>query len=303
MKIYITGSNGFLAQKFCEVVLDRKLPYDVYGVSKAKNRNIYLKDTCFRAIDLTDFDLLAQSLAEVKPTHLLHTAAMTTVEGCELHQEEAYKINVLLTAYLADYCAVHGIHLTFLSTDFVFDGKAGPYAEIDATHPLNYYGETKVLAEQSILGTKATAAILRTILVYGAIPDRSRGNLVLLAKSQLEQNMEIKVVVDQWRMPTWVDDLAVACILAMEARAVGIFHISGNQMMTIYEAVVCVADTLNLDKRLITSIEAKDLGQADNRPRKTGFNLLKSKNELSFVPTSFVESLPYICEQLKRYGR
>lgn len=303
MKIYITGSNGFLAQKFCEVIVDRQLPHELFGVSKSINRNIYLDDSCFQQVDITDFDLLMKSLTAFNPTHILHTAAMTTVEGCEENKDEAYKVNVLLTAYLANYCAQHHIHFTFISTDFVFDGKNGPYSESDDTNPINYYGETKVLAERAILNTTADAAILRTILVYGAIPDKSRGNLVLWAKSQLEQDIAIRVVCDQWRMPTWVDDLAEASLLVMRNNATGIFNISGEEMMTIEEAVVKIAETLNLNTSLITSIRAEDIGQANNRPRKTGFNLSKSKNDLGFVPTSFVESLPYICKQLKNYGR
>lgn len=303
MRIYITGSNGFLAQKFCEILLGKDLSYDLFGVSKSVNRNIFLAEDQFQQLDVTDFDLLASSLAQFKPTHILHAAAMTTVESCEENRAEAYKINVELTTFLANYCASNNTHLTFLSTDFVFDGNEGPYSEEDQTSPLNYYGETKVLAEQLLLNSNANAAILRTILVYGAIPDPSRSNLILWAKSQLEQNKAIKVVADQWRTPTWVDDLAEACFLAMQKLAKGIYHISGEEMMSIEEAVVRLADAWGLDKSLISSISAKELGHDSNRPRKTGFDIRKAKEEFDFKPTFYVDSLVYICEQLNRYGR
>lgn len=303
MRIFITGSNGFLAQKFCELIADKQLPYEIFGVSKSVNRNIYLKEDEFVQLDLADFDILQQEITKFKPTHILHTAAITAVEACEEDKEHAYHINVALTAYLGEYSKEHNIHLTFISTDFVFDGTKGPYSEEDPTGAVNYYGESKILAEIAVLNSGATVAILRTILVYGAIPDRGRGNLVLWAKGQLEQNNTIKVVSDQWRMPTWVDDLAQACLLAMKINAKGIFHISGDELMTVQEAVFRIADTLFLNRELILPITAKELGQESNRPRMTGFNLVKSKTLLKYEPTSFVESLTYICDQLKRYGR
>ncbi|MCI0920263.1 SDR family oxidoreductase [Sphingobacterium rhinopitheci] len=303
MRIFITGSNGFLAQKFCELIKDEQLPYNVLGVSKSANRNIYLNDDEFVRLDLVDFEVLKQEITKFKPTHILHTAAVTAVEACEEDKQYADLINVALTEYLSQYAKDNNSHFTFISTDFVFDGTEGPYSEEDSTKAVNYYGQSKILAENAVLASGATAAILRTILVYGAIPDRSRGNLVLWAKGQLEQNKPIKVVSDQWRMPTWVDDLAQSCLLAMNMHAKGIFHISGDELMTIEESVYKIADALSLKKELISPITAKELGQENNRPRMTGFNLKKSKIVLKYQPTPFVESLTYICDQLKRYGR
>jgi dTDP-4-dehydrorhamnose reductase len=103
--------------------------------------------------------------------------------------------------------------------------------------------------------------------------------------------------------PTFVDDLAYACQLAIEREAQGIFHISGAELMSINEAVYAVADYWQLDKSLISEISAASIGQADNRPRQTGFDLSKSKNELGYVPTPFVESLAIIDRQSKELGR
>lgn len=303
MRIVITGSNGFLAQKFCELVHDRGVDYAILGLSKSINRNIYLNDDSFLQIDLTDFVSLQYALDDFQPTHILHAAAVTTIEACESDREQALLTNVELTKYLSTYCEENGLHLTFLSTDFVFDGANGPYKEEDATNPLSFYGETKVMAEQAVTNSGAKASIIRTILVYGVTADSSRKNLVLWAKGELEQNHLIKVVCDQWRMPTWVDDLAEACLLAMKQQAEGIYHISGEELMTIEEAVLIIADTLGLDKSLVSPICSKDIGHDTNRPRKTGFDLTKSCDSLNYIPTSFVNSLTYICKQLERYGR
>lgn len=303
MRILITGSNGFLSQKFCELLLKSDEQHELFGLSKSENRNPFLQQYQFEQIDLTDFEKLKTSLVRFNPTHILHTAAATTVELCEQEPILAKKINVDLTTFLAEYCVSKNVHLTFLSTDFVFDGQKGPYKEDAPTCPVNAYGKNKVAAEQAIKLSSAEAAILRTILVYGTIPDKNRSNLVLWAKKQLESGQAIKVVNDQWRMPTWVDDLAQACYLALGQKAQGIFHISGAEMFSIEETVEQVAAYWQLDKSLIVSISAKEIGQHDNRPRKTGFDIDKAKTVLGFEPTPFIVSLQEIEKQLYRYNQ
>ena len=302
MRILLTGSNGFLGQKFCEKYKENSEIQSILGISKSANRNPYLQEEEFKQLDLLDFKNLKLAISDFNPTHILHTAAITSVEACEKEIELAKQINVELSANLAQVCQQKNIHFTFLSTDFVFDGENGPYKETDPMKANNMYGQTKIDAERKITANNPDAAILRTILVYGAIPDKNRSNLVLWAKKQLEKGEKINVVSDQYRMPTWVDDLADACYATMQKKASGIFHISGNEMMSIIEAVNILADTWNLDKNLILPISAAAIGQAENRPRKTGFILDKAKTILDYKPTSFVVSLQKIKEQLNNYN-
>lgn len=302
MRILLTGSNGFLGQKFCERLSEYPEIKSILGLSKSENRNPYLDENTFQQLDLLDFEKLEGIISVFKPTHILHTAALTSVEVCAEQPKFAKQINVNLSAKLAQIAKVENIHFTFISTDFVFDGQNGPYKETDAVKATNAYGQSKIDAEEAIIKVNENAAILRTILVYGAIPDKNRSNLVLWAKKQLEQNLKINVVSDQWRMPTFVDDLANACYFAMQKQVKGIFHISGNEMMTILEAVQLVADTWNFDKSLIHPITAAEIGQASNRPSKTGFILDKAETILNYKPTPFVVSLQKIEEQLKKYN-
>ena len=302
MRVLLTGSNGFLGQKFCEKLSQYSDITSILGVSKSENRNPYLNENTFQQLDLLDFENLEQTILTFKPTHILHTAAITSVEMCADQPELAQSINVDLSSKLAKICSEQNIHFTFISTDFVFDGQNGPYKETDAVKATNAYGQSKIDAEEAILAVNKDAAILRTILVYGAVPDKNRSNLVLWAKKQLEHNQKINVVSDQWRMPTFVDDLADSCYLAMHNKASGIFHISGNEMMTIVEAVRILADTWNFDQSLINPITAAEIGQAYNRPHKTGFILDKAKTILNYKPTPFVVSLHKIEQQLKNYN-
>lgn len=299
MRILLTGSNGLLGQKLTDFLLLRD-DITLLCTSRGENRNPQQAGYTFQKLDLADWEGMQQLIQSFAPTHIIHCAAISSVERCEADPDQAQLINVTIPKQLAELAHLQGIHYTFLSTDFVFDGKQGPYQESDSTGPCNAYGASKVKAEQAILAVNPQAAILRTILVYGVIGDKGRSNLVLWAKGKLEQKEAIKVVADQWRMPTWVDDLAQACILAADKKAEGIFHISGPQLYSIIEVVELVADYWQLDKKLISPILAAEIGQDTNRPRKTGFILDKAHQVLGFKPTSLTASFEQIDIQLKK---
>ncbi len=302
-KILVTGSNGFLGQKVVDL-LSRNDLYEVTAISKGTNRNPNQVGYTFEQIDLLDQSAFMGFLSSHIFDAIIHTAAMTSVEACEADKAACQLINVNLVQTLASYCEKHQAQLIHLSTDFVFDGQKGtPYHEQDIPNPQSEYGKSKYASEQVLTQSACNYAILRTILVYGINGDPNRSNLVLWAKGKLAQKETIKVVNDQWRMPTFVDDLAYACQLAIERQAQGIFHISGAELMSINEAVYKIAAYWELDKTLISEISAASIGQADNRPRQTGFDLSKSKNDLGYVPTGFIESLEIIERQFKEFGR
>lgn len=302
-KVLITGSNGFLGQKVVDL-LSAQSSYEIVAISKGPNRNPRQESYTFYQVDMVDRTSLEKFLSHHSFDAIIHTAAMTSVEACEQDKAACQLLNVDLVQTLATYCEQQHSQLVHLSTDFVFDGKKGtPYHETDQTNPQSEYGKSKVASEQVLLKSSCNYTILRTILVYGINADPNRTNLVLWAKSKLAQHEPINVVNDQWRMPTFVDDLAYACLLAIEQKAHGIYHISGSALMSIHEAVNTIADYWKLDKSLISEITASSIGQAENRPRQTGFDLSKSKNELGYVPTPFLKSLEIIDKQFKIFKR
>jgi len=301
-RVLLTGSNGFLGQKLTDMILSTT-DFKLCCTSHSENRNPNNSNYEFIQLDLLDLTGLKNLIESFQPTHIVHTAALTSVEICEQDPEYCKKLNVEVVEELARICKTKDIHLTFLSTDFVFDGKNGPYDELAETNPCNAYGQSKLDAERAVIDSGCKAAILRTILVYGIIADKNRSNLVLWAKSKLEANEAIKVVSDQWRMPTWVDDLAMACILCIEKNAEGIYHISSDKMYSILEAVEELADFWNFDKSLISPILAEEIGQAENRPRKTGFILDKAILELGYQPTPFQQSLSHIEHQYNYFRK
>ena len=300
MRILLTGSNGLLGQKITDFLVQREA-VTLLCTSRGENRNPQQGGYIFEKLDLEDWQGMQHLMQRFAPTHIIHCAAISSVEVCDADPEYTERINVTLPAQLAAIAYERGIHFSFLSTDFVFDGKQGPYVESDATGPCNSYGASKVKAERAILAVNPAAAILRTILVYGVIGDKGRSNLILWAKSKLEQGESIQVVADQWRMPTWVDDLAKVSIVAAEKKAAGIFHISGPTLYSIFEIVERVADYWQLDKQLIKPIPAAAIGQETNRPRTTGFTLAKAEQELDYKPSSLEASFEQITIQLKKH--
>ncbi|MDZ7613870.1 MAG: sugar nucleotide-binding protein [Flavobacteriaceae bacterium] len=180
----------------------------------------------------------------------MSTAAMTNVDLCERKRTDCDLINVKVVENLIICCKKAGIHLIHISTDFIFDGLKGYYKEEDTPNPVNHYGLSKWRSEELITKSKIEATILRTILVYGITEDL-KSNIILWVKNNLENKKDINVVTDQWRMPTHVDDLADACIHAFEKEVKGVFNVSSNQLLSIYEIALLVADKFYLDKKYI----------------------------------------------------
>jgi dTDP-4-dehydrorhamnose reductase len=299
--IIVTGSNGLLGQKLTEIILKREC-YHLVATSRGQNRFPLTKGYEYVEMDVLDTENVKNVVEKYQPHAIIHTAAMTNVDTCHIDKEGAYALNVTAVKTLVDICEKNNVQLIHLSTDFIFDGEAGPYAEDAKPNPVSYYGETKLMGEEVVQQSKCDWAILRTILVYGITSDMSRSNIVLWAKGALEKNSPINVVNDQFRMPTLAEDLAQACLLAVDKNAEGIYHISGKDYLNIAQIVNRVADFWSLDKTLITEVSSEGLSQDAKRPMKTGFVLDKAINELGYQPHSFEEGLSIVAQQLKLRG-
>jgi dTDP-4-dehydrorhamnose reductase len=233
------------------------------------------------------------------PEVVIHTAAMTNVDACELDPAACQLQNVTATEHVVQAAKRHGCHFIHLSTDFIFDGENGPYREEDVPAPLSIYGQSKLDAEQLVMNAGlAKWAIGRTIIVYGIAEGLSRSNVVLWAKSALEKGQPIKVVDDQWRMPTLAEDLADGCIRIAKRGATGIFNLSGPDGMSILELVQRVGAFFHLDTSVVTPVKSDSLGQPARRPPCTGFVLDKARRELGYAPRGFEEGLAVLKDQL-----
>lgn len=298
MKILVTGANGLLGYKLVQL-LSSKAEITTIATGRKKINGLPNNVQYFE-LDVTDHTQTLDVLNKTKPDVVIHTAAMTQVDQCETEQELCWKANVTGVENVIEACEKNNIHLVHVSTDFIFDGTHGPLDEMATPKPVNFYGESKLAGEQAVQKSKLQWAILRTVLVYGVTPDLSRSNIVLWVKKSLEERKTINVVNDQWRTPTLAEDLAMGCYLAASKKATGIYHISGEEMMTPFDIANQTAEFFNLDKSLIKPADSNTFKQPAMRPPKTGFIISKSKQELGYHPHTFKEGLALLSTQLNR---
>lgn len=298
MKVLITGSNGLLGQHLVPLfVADEQ--YEVIAAGRGVNRLPSREGYTYESVNLRTALSVQQLLEKHRPDIIIHTAAMTQVDECERNKDACWDTNVAATRYLLQAAEQYRPFFVFLSTDFVFDGLDGPYREEDLPNPLSYYGASKVAAERMVKNSQLPWAIVRTVLVYGTAIDLQRNNIISWVKNNLQQGKKIKVVDDQWRTPTLVQDLAEGCKLVADKQSKGIYHISGREMLTPYEMAVQTAQFFKLDTRLIEKVNAKSFTQPAKRPAKTGFIIDKAVQELGYQPRSFAEGLEIVAQEMR----
>jgi len=296
MKILLSGAAGQPGQ-----ALRQQLPAEVelIATSRGADRTPEPLGAHYRPLDITVATEVDAVFDAVRPEVVIHTAAMTNVDACELDPAACRLQNVTATEHLVQAAKRHGSHFIHLSTDFIFDGRNGPYREEDAPAPLSIYGHSKLDSERIVKDAGlAKWAIARTIIVYGIAEGLSRSNVVLWAKSALEKGEPIKVVDDQWRMPTLAEDLADGCIRIASQGATGIYHLSGPDGMSILELVERVGRFFHLDTSVVTPGKSATLGQPAQRPPRTGFVLDKARRDLGYAPRSLEDGLAVVRDQL-----
>ena len=254
--IMIIGANGFTGRQILND-LSSKVQYKVTGCSLhpdilPKNGGNYH----FTTTDIRDEAAVKQLFKEVQPDVVINSSALSVPDYCETHHEEAWLTNVTAVEQLAHLCESYKSRFIHLSTDFVFDGKIDEksgqlYTEETLPAPVNYYGFTKWKGEEKVAEICSNYAIARVEIVYGKALPGQHGNIVQLVMNRLNAGQEIRVVSDQWRTPTYVGDVSAGVQHLVENAANGIFHICGDECLTIAEIAFQVADYMKLDRSLV----------------------------------------------------
>ena len=296
MRILVTGSNGLLGQKLTKLFSTEK---EVYLIATARGKSVLpITNGEFHSLDVCDRDAVVNLIEQTSPDFVIHTAAMTNVDQCETDREGCWRANVHAVSNVIDGCEKVNAHLIHVSTDFIFDGSHGPLEETAAPGPVNYYGESKLAAEELVSKSRIQWAILRTVLVYGITRDMSRSNIVLWVKNSLEQGKSIHVVKDQFRTPTLAEDLATGCYLAARSKATGIYNISGKDFLSPFDIAIHTARFFDLDESLINKTDSTQFRQPAKRPLITGFIIDKARKDLGYEPHSFIDGIRIISEQV-----
>ncbi|NEO99717.1 MAG: NAD(P)-dependent oxidoreductase [Symploca sp. SIO2E9] len=282
-KLLVTGASGFLGWNLCQLA---RQEWEVYGTYFSQS--VEIPDVTILKADLSNFQDLKRLYGEIKPAAVIHTAAKSRPNFCQLHPQESYPINVTASCNLAGLSADYGIPYLFTSTDLVFDGLNPPYKETDPVSPVCYYGEQKVMAEQGMLERYQQTAICRMPLMFGAAPPTSSSFIQPFLKA-LREGQELTLFTDEFRTPVSAQTAVRGILLALE-KAPGILHLGGKERISRYEFGLLMTKVLELSPDKVKTCLQQDVPMA--APRSPDTSLDNSKAfALGYQPLSLQEEL------------
>jgi dTDP-4-dehydrorhamnose reductase len=262
--VLITGSSGMLGS---DLVKELTGKYEILGMDLADRSR--LESSSFLKADITKQEEVSRIITNTRPGIVVHTAAWTDVDGCELDSKKAYSVNAAGTENVAMACSKAGAAMIYISTDFVFDGKKGsPYKEEDRPNPLSVYADSKFKGEEAVKRLLKKYFILRTSWLYG--PNGNNFVDTIIAKAK--ENERLKVVDDQVGSPTYTADLAGAIrtfidiISSASAKVTpGIYHVSNSGSVSWYEYANMILSIAGISAK-VDPISSDELGRAAKRP-------------------------------------
>ena len=238
-KILLTGASGFLGKKIYSTL---SRDYQVIKLSKQKRESYW-------AIDLLSRDEIYACIELNRPDIIIHSAAIADPDVSENNNDEAYALNVTATKNLCDVCRDKNIKMIYISTDYVFDGDSdNEYLADSQRYPKNYYGYTKLLAED-IVSELDEYLIIRIPIIYGYNDNEDKKTFLTDTISKLENNEELYLDNVQVRYPTLADEVAYAIQKTLWKK--GIIQISSKHGVTKYEWAKIIAKSFDLNEQLV----------------------------------------------------
>ncbi len=301
-RVLITGANGLLGQSLVRR-LSQSREYDVLATARDDALRVEGTSCGYAPLDVTQPDEVARIFQDFTPNVVINCAAMSDVAECDENRNEAWAVNARAVKTLAKKCRETGARLVQVSSDFVFNGKRGPYDEDARPDPVNYYGRTKLAGENAVREAgRSNWAIVRTVLLYGTGQNLSRSNVVLWMIDQLSQDESLHIVDDQYRTPTHVGDLAAGIEQLLDHEETGIYHMSGPELVSIYELASTVAEVFGFDPSLIEPVSSDFFEDDVERPPRTGFVLEKAETELDYDPRPLRDGLRDVQASLQGFS-
>ena len=284
LKLLITGAIGLYGSKLAKMALEKNI--DVYSC------DVQEMPVCgnFVKFDVSNKKLVDQAFTQVKPDVVVHAATLTDVDKCELNKELAWKINVEGTRNIVEAAKNAGSFLIYISTDYVFNGEKGNYTELDRPDPINYYGVTKLAAEE-LVKAQDEYLIGRPSVIYGSTPAAGKVNFSLWLIETLRKGEHVKIVTDQWNTPTLNTNLADMTLEAAELRLTGTFHLCGATRVSRFEFAQLIAETFDLDKSLIDPALSSQFKWPAKRPMDSSLDTSKAQQTLKNKPLEIHEAL------------
>ncbi|MBA3829059.1 MAG: SDR family oxidoreductase [Taibaiella sp.] len=268
MKIFVVGASGLVGSNclkhFSEMGWDVKGSYFSYPVEGT---------VFYNTLDPAHAD--NYDIAAWQPDVIVHCGALTHVDYCETNEQESYEKTVQSTKNIITLARTCNASIVYISTDYVFDGKDGPYKEDAAVNPISVYGRHKLEAEQLALAEIPGSLVLRVTNVYG---NEIRGkNFIarIIDQCRNNQKLTLKLPYDQFASPTNAWDIARAMYLLLRDNKKGIYHIGGSDFMNRVELALRVLQYFPNALYDLIPVSTEKLKQPAARPLIGGFIKLK----------------------------
>ena len=289
-KVLVTGANGQLGQALVSEFSDL---YEVVGITR--------KDA-----DITDKIKISGVISRQRPRYVLHTAAFTNVDRCEIESEKAALINSIGTENVALAFKAVNAKLVYFSIDYVFDGtKSRAYLETDRTNPVNAYGRSKLEGESKCLSSRVDTVIIRIGWIYSENGSNFLKKILAAAKRKVEtaratgEKPSLKVVIDQIGTPTWTKDIAIQTQKLIERNVRGVYHVASGPEVSRFEFARTILATI-LPRVTVKPGNSNDYLTEANRPPRSSLCCEKLESENLSMMRPWKDSLD---EFLKLHGK
>lgn len=285
MKVVVTGARGMLGEDVVAVLQEKHelIPVDIIGAPAMH-------------LDITRPEAVLNFIKSEKPDLVVHTAGWRDVDGCEEDREKALTINTFGAKNVALACRLSGAAMIHISTDYVYGGEGKPVTEYCPTGPLNFYGYSKLRAEEEITSLLDRYFILRLPFLFGR-GGQKENNHLRRAIGLLQEGERVEATTDQICSPTHTLDVARVIERMMKTEYYGLYNVSGSGEASRYDLYLELASLFGLDTRLLVPVNS-GIKKA-KRSHYTVFNALVYRNTFKTGPGHWRKALQECADRIK----
>lgn len=266
MRLVVLGAGGLLGSNVVTTASVRG--HQVVGTYHSSEPSVSIP---IQQLDITDFDAIKSIVREESPDALVNCAAMTDVDNCEQDPEKAFAINGRAPAFIAKICDSNSIDITHVSTDYVFDGRAKEkYGEEAPTHPLQVYGESKLMGDRGVRDAATHPLVVRPSFIWGV--HRSWDELIGFprwVRDLLRDGDSVPLFTDQRITPTRAGQAATVIVDLLENGAQGTFNLASRSCVSPFEFGKMLADLVGKHNGSLKRSSVDNVDRPARRPSNT----------------------------------